>query len=79
MKLVDIGFGNMLSAERIITLCCPDSSPMKRLIQDAKEASLLIDATCGKKTLCVIVTDSSHVVLSSLSPEQIGENIAGLV
>ncbi len=65
MKFVDIGFGNRVNAQRIVTVLSPDSLPIRRLVQDAKNAGRVIDCSCGKKTRCVIVTDSEHVILSS--------------
>ncbi len=65
MNFVDIGFGNRVNAQRIVTVLSPDSLPIRRLVQDAKNAGRVIDCSCGKKTRCVIVTDSEHVILSS--------------
>ena len=69
MKLVGIGFGNLISAERIISIVSPESAPIKRMIQDARERGLLIDASFGRSTKAVITMDSGNVVLSALSPE----------
>ena len=69
MKLISIGFGNMVSAERIISIVSPDSAPIKRMIQDVREKGLLIDASFGRSTKAVIIMDSGNVVLSALSPE----------
>ena len=71
MKLVNIGFGNVVAAGRIVAIVSPDSSPIKRIIQDAKEKSTLIDATYGRRTRAVIVTDSEHVILSAVQPETV--------
>lgn len=71
MKLVNIGFGNMVSARRVVAIVSPDSAPVKRLGQEARERGVLIDASFGRKTQSVLVTDSGHVIWSSLSPEQI--------
>ena len=71
MKLINIGFGNMVSAGRIITLVSPDSAPIKRIIQDARESGTLIDATYGRRTRAVIVIDSGHVILSAIQPETV--------
>lgn len=71
MKLITIGFGNMISAERLLTVVSPDAAPIKRLIQEARERGMLIDASCGRKTKAVLVMDTDHVVLSGLSPETI--------
>ena len=72
MKLINIGFGNMVSSSRIIAVVSPDSAPVKRIIQEAKSKGNLIDATCGRKCKAVLVTDSDHVVLSAISAETIG-------
>lgn len=71
MKLLNVGFGNTVAAERIIAVIAPDSAPVKRLIQDARDASRLIDATAGRRTRAVLVMDDSHVVLSAIQPETI--------
>ena len=71
MKLVNIGFGNAVNAERILSVVNPDSAPVKRLVQDAKEEKLLIDATQDRRTRAVIITDSNHIILSYLQPEKI--------
>jgi regulator of extracellular matrix RemA (YlzA/DUF370 family) len=70
-KLVHIGFGNMLVAERIVAIIHPSSAPIKRLKEEAKEGARLIDATQGRKTRAIIITDSNHVVLSAIQPETI--------
>ena len=72
MKLVNIGFGNMVSANRMVAIVSPESAPIKRIVQDAKAKGLLVDATCGRRCKAVLVTDSDHVVLSAISPETIG-------
>ncbi len=71
MNLVKIGFGNMVSAQRVIAMVNPDSSPVKRMIADARDRGTLIDATSGRKTRAVLVTDSDHIVLSALTVEEI--------
>lgn len=71
MKLINIGFGNMVSASRLITIVSPESAPIKRIIQDARDNGVLIDATYGRRTRAVIVMDSGHVVLSSIQPETV--------
>jgi regulator of extracellular matrix RemA (YlzA/DUF370 family) len=75
MRFINIGFSNLVSAERIITVAAPDSAPIKRLIQDSREDGRSIDCTCGKKTKSVIITDSDHVILSALPPETIAARI----
>ena len=69
MKLLNIGFGSMLAANRIISILGPDSAPIKRVVQEAKERGMLIDASYGRSTKSVILMDTDHVILSSLSPE----------
>ncbi|MEI6131776.1 MAG: DUF370 domain-containing protein [Bacillota bacterium] len=71
MKLVNVGFGNLVSVSRIVSIVAPDSSPIKRLVQESKEKGILIDATQGRKTRAVVITDSGYVVLSSILPETI--------
>ncbi len=71
MKLLNIGYGNLLVKERIVTVISPDAAPIKRMVADAKETGRAIDASCGKKTRSVIITDSDHIVLSALEPERI--------
>ena len=77
MKLVNIGFGNMVAAERIVTIVSPESAPIKRIVQDAKESARAIDVSCGRRTKAVIITDSEHVILSALSPETIVGRLEG--
>ena len=71
MQLINIGFGNMLSADRLLTVVSPDAAPIKRLVQEAREHGMLIDASCGRKTRAVLVMDTDHVILSGLAPETI--------
>lgn len=71
MKLINIGFGNFVSDARIVAIVSPDSAPIKRIVQDAKEKALLVDATYGRKTQSVIVADSGHVILSAFGPDVI--------
>ncbi len=71
MKLLNIGFGNAVAMERIIAIISPDSAPVKRMITDAKERGILIDATYGRKTRTVVVTDSGHIILSGLQTDTI--------
>lgn len=78
MKLMNIGFGNMISAERLLTVVAPDAAPIKRLVQEAREHGMLIDASCGRKTKAVLVMDTDHVILSGLNPETIARR-AGYV
>lgn len=71
MKLINIGYGNLLVRERIVSVVSPDAAPIKRMISDAKESGRAIDASCGKKTKSVIITDSDHIVLCALEPERV--------
>ena len=71
MKLVNVGYGNMASAGRLIAIVSPDAAPVRRLVQDARDAGRVIDATCGHKTKSVLMMDSDHIVLSSLLPDTI--------
>ena len=75
MKFINIGFGNMVAADRIITIVSPDSAPVKRLIQDAKDAGRIIDVSCGRRTRAVIITDSEHVILSAIQSETIANRL----
>ena len=71
MKLINIGFGSMIAANRLLAIVAPDSAPIKRVIQEARERSMLIDASYGRKTKAVILMDTDHVILSALTPETI--------
>ncbi len=71
VQLINIGFGNIVSANRIIAIVSPESAPIKRVISDAKERGQLIDATYGRRTRAVIITDSSHIILSAIQPETV--------
>lgn len=75
MRLINIGYGNMLSSSRIIAIVSPDAAPVKRMIQNARDKGMLIDASCGRKTKAVIVTDSDHVVLSAVQPETVAHRV----
>ena len=75
MKLIPIGFGNLVSAERLISVVSPESAPIKRMIQDVREKGLLIDASFGRSTHSVLIMDSGHVILSALPPETIGARL----
>lgn len=76
MKLINIGFGNMVSSDRLLSVVSPESAPIKRMVQEAKERAMLIDASFGRKTRAVIVMDTDHVVLSAITPEQIAKRLA---
>lgn len=71
MKLINIGFGNMVSAARLLAVVSPESAPIKRIIQEARERSMLIDATYGRRTRAVMIMDTDHVILSAILPETI--------
>lgn len=75
MKFINIGFGNMVAANRMVALVSPDSAPVKRLIQDAKDEGRTIDVTCGRRTRAVIITDSEHVILSAIQAETIANRL----
>ncbi|MDP4082979.1 MAG: DUF370 domain-containing protein [Bacillota bacterium] len=75
IKLINIGFGNIASAGRIISIVSPESAPIKRIIQDARDKGALIDATYGRRTRAVIVMDSDHVILSAIQPETIANRL----
>lgn len=75
MKFINIGFGNMVSANRIVAIASPDSAPIKRLVQDAKEDNRAIDVSCGRRTRAVIITDSDHVILSAIQTETISNRL----
>ncbi len=77
MRLINIGFGNMISSARLVTIVSPDSAPIKRIVQDARDRGRLIDATYGRRTRAVIVMDSDHVILSAIQPETIAARLAG--
>ena len=77
MKFINVGFNNMLNASRVIALVSSDSAPSKRLIQDAKDSGRAVDCTCGRKTRCVIITDSDHVILSALQSETVASRLNG--
>jgi len=71
MRLVNIGYGNMVSSSRIVAVVGPEAAPIRRLVQDARDAGRVVDATCGHKTRAVVITDSDHVILSPLLPETV--------
>ena len=75
MKFINIGFGNVVSAGRIISIISPESAPVKRIIGDAKASNNAIDATCGRKTRAVLIMDSSHIVLSAVQAETVADRI----
>ena len=76
MKFINIGFGNMVSAGRIVAIASPDSAPIKRLVQDAKEENRVIDVSCGRRTRSVVITDSDHVILSAIQAETITNRLS---
>lgn len=77
MKLLNIGYGNMVSAQRVIAVVSPDSAPVKRMVQEARDAGRIIDATLGRRTKAVLVMDSSHVVLASIQPSAVAGRLTG--
>ena len=79
MKLINIGFGNMVAANRIIAIVSPESAPIKRIISDSREKGQLVDATYGRRTRAVIITDSGLIVLSALQPETVASRLAGKI
>ena len=79
MQLISIGFGNVVAAHRIVAIISPDSSPIKRLVQDARDKGTLVDATYGRRTRAVVITDSGHVILSALQHETIVNRVPGAI
>lgn len=77
MKMINIGFGNIVSANRLVAIVSPESAPIKRIIQDARTKGTLIDATYGRRTRAVLVTDSDHVILSAVQPETVAHRLVG--
>lgn len=77
MKLINIGFGNMISSGRVLAIVSPDSAPIKRLVQEARERGMLIDASYGRRTRSVIMMDTDHVILSAIQPETVAGRAAG--
>ena len=75
MQLINIGFGNIVSANRIISIVSPESAPIKRLIQEAKDNKMAVDATCGRRTRAVLIMDSGHVILSAVQPETVASRL----
>ena len=77
MRLINIGFGNMVSASRLIAIVSPESAPIKRMVQEARERGVLVDATYGRRTRAVLITDSDHIILSVLQPETVASRLNG--
>lgn len=77
MKLINIGFGNIVAANRVIAIVSPESAPIKRMVQEARDKGVLIDATFGRRTRAVVVTDSEHIILSALQPETVANRLGG--
>ena len=77
MKLINIGFGNMISAGRLVAIVSPDSAPIKRMVQEARDRGVLVDATYGRRTRAVLITDSDHIILSALQPETVASRLGG--
>lgn len=76
IKLINIGFGNIVSANRLVAIVSPESAPIKRIIQEARDRGMLIDATYGRRTRAVIITDSDHVILSAVQPETVAHRLS---
>lgn len=76
MQLINIGFGNMVSASRLVAIVSPESAPIKRIISDARDRGSLIDATYGRRTRAVIITDSDHIILSAVAPETVAGRVS---
>ena len=77
MKLINIGFGSMVAAGRVLTILDPDSAPIKRVVQEAKERGMLVDASYGRKTQAVLLMDTDHVILSAMTPETLAQRWRG--
>ena len=77
MKLINNGFGNMVSASRLIAIVSPESAPIKRMVQEARDRGVLVDATYGRRTRAVLITDSDHIILSALQPETVAGRLGG--
>ena len=77
MKLINIGFGNLVSPQRLIAVVSPESAPIKRMVQEARDRGTLIDATYGRRTRAVLVMDNDHLVLSALQPETVANRMSG--
>ena len=75
MQLVNIGFGNIIAANKIVAIVSPDSAPIKRMIQEAKDAKTAVDATCGRRTRAVLIMDSGHIILSAVQPETVAGRV----
>ncbi|MBM7623294.1 extracellular matrix/biofilm regulator RemA [Sporohalobacter salinus] len=75
VELINIGFGNIAAANRIIAIVSPESAPIKRIIQEARDRGMLVDATYGRRTRAVVITDSDHVILSAVQPETVSQRI----
>lgn len=77
MKLVNIGFGNLVSADKVVAVVSPESAPIKRMVQEARDRGVLVDATYGRRTRAVLITDSDHIILSALQPETVASRLGG--
>lgn len=75
VKLINVGYGNFVSADRLISIVGPESAPVKRIVQEAREGHILIDASCGRRTRAVLIMDSGHVVLSAVQPETVAHRL----
>lgn len=77
IKLINIGFGNIVPANRLVAIISPESAPVKRMVQEARERGMLVDATFGRRTRAVLITDSDHVILSALQPDTVAHRVIG--
>ena len=77
MQLVNIGFNNLVNADRVIAVVSPESAPIKRMVQEARDRGVLVDATYGRRTRAVLITDSDHIILSALQPETVASRLGG--
>ena len=76
IRLINIGFGNIVSANRLVAIVSPESAPIKRMVQEARDRGMLIDATYGRRTRAVIITDSDHIILSAVQPETVAHRVS---
>ena len=76
IRLINIGFGNIVSANRMVAIVSPESAPIKRIVQEARDRGMLVDATYGRRTRAVIITDSDHIILSAVQPETVAHRLA---
>ncbi len=75
VRLINIGFGNVVAANRIIAIVSPESAPIKRMVQESRDRRMIVDGTCGRRTRAVIITDSDHIILSAVQPETVAHRL----